>query len=258
MDNKRLAIHLFSLFLFVGGCVVFWMLGGDEAKDAHVETSFEVSQQTKTESESKETLYNIGNRLIEKAEGGEEQTSHNTSIDNGDDNNRQISPSSFYAAKSVSGPISTKNSEKKDDENSVEPTKDDMESSPTREVDNKGGFHRMGETGKSEVDNSISVVVHEVVKGLNEESQVKLRLMDDVDLDGVSLLKNTVVYAKVRITDRRINMSTESVIFNNNVYPFITHVYDLDGEEGIAINSLTSSKSKITLPSGYRMKIRRQ
>ena len=46
MSNKTLATHLYSLFIFVAGCVVFWLFGGgEEPENNRVDNKEEIMAQ---------------------------------------------------------------------------------------------------------------------------------------------------------------------------------------------------------------------
>jgi hypothetical protein len=50
MSNKTLATHLYSLFIFVAGCVVFWLFGGgEEPENNHVDNKEEIVAQPAAE-----------------------------------------------------------------------------------------------------------------------------------------------------------------------------------------------------------------
>ena len=76
------------------------------------------------------------------------------------------------------------------------------------------------EQDKIKTDNLINAVIHERLKNINEGSQIKLRLMDEVTVEGVSIPKNTVVFATARLSADRVYLTTETVTYKKKDYPF--------------------------------------
>jgi hypothetical protein len=111
----------------------------------------------------------------------------------------------------------------------------------------------MGESNDKKTDNLINAVIHERLKNINEGSQIKLRLMDEVTVEGVSIPKNTVVFATVRLSADRVYLTTETVTYKKKDYPFNAEVYDLDGMEG-----LDMTDKNMVLPAGYKVMIRKK
>lgn len=111
----------------------------------------------------------------------------------------------------------------------------------------------MGESNEKKPDKLINAVMHERLKNINEGSQIKLRLMDEVTVEGVSIPKNTVVFATVRLSADRVYLTTETVTYKKKDYPFNAEVYDLDGMEG-----LDMTDKNMVLPAGYKVMIRKK
>lgn len=136
-------------------------------------------------------------------------------------------------------------SESKDNESAIP--------SSTSNIEKSAGFHRMGESKDKKTDNLINAVIHERLKNINEGSQIKLRLMDEVTVEGVSIPKNTVVFATARLSADRVYFATETVTYKKKDYPFNAEVYDLDGMEG-----LDMTDKNMVLPAGYKVMIRKK
>lgn len=67
-------------------------------------------------------------------------------------------------------------------------------------------------------------------------SQVKLRLLDDVQLPNVLVPKNTLVYGKAMGSgSERINIKIYSISVNGQIYEVKWSVFDVDGNEGINV-----------------------
>lgn len=97
------------------------------------------------------------------------------------------------------------------------------------------GFRPMG-GGEATVDkSSIRAVIHGEQKDITTASQVRIRLLDNVNVNGLTIPKNTMVYAKASFSSNRIHLNIESITYNSNVYPFDAVIYDLDGFEGLYV-----------------------
>lgn len=97
------------------------------------------------------------------------------------------------------------------------------------------GFKPMGGIGANNSSSSIRAVIHGEQKDITTASQVKIRLLDNVNVAGISIPRNTMVYAKASFTANRILLNIESIAYNDNVYPFDAQIYDVDGFEGLYI-----------------------
>lgn len=74
---------------------------------------------------------------------------------------------------------------------------------------------------------------------------IKLRLTNDVYINGFLIPKNTQVSGVVNLNDERLNIEVASIRLNNNLFPVKLQVYDLDGLPGIYIpGAITRDISK--------------
>ena len=97
------------------------------------------------------------------------------------------------------------------------------------------GFKPMGGKGENNSSSSIRAVIHGEQKDITTASQVKIRLLDNVNVAGISIPRHTMVYAKASFTANRILLNIESIAYNDNVYPFDAQIFDVDGFEGLYI-----------------------
>lgn len=97
------------------------------------------------------------------------------------------------------------------------------------------GFKPMGGKGANNSSHSIRAVIHGEQKDITTASQVKIRLLDNVNVAGISIPRNTMVYARASFTANRILLNIESIAYNDNVYPFDAQIFDVDGFEGLYI-----------------------
>lgn len=245
MSNKTLATHLYCLFLFVGGCLIFWLFGGAESENNPVENKERsVAQPTEQIAVVEGVHKNVEeNSLADQSTELQEKES----ISSTDDDDAEAGLSDSKASLKVN----SKRSETKKQEASESKENESTIPSSTSNIEKNVGFHRMGEINDQKADNSINAVIHEEQKKISAESQIKLRLLDDVTVEGVSIPKNTVVFAKVRLSAERIYLKTETVTYKKTDYPFVADIYDVDGKEGLKM-----TEKKLALPAGYKVIIK--
>lgn len=123
----------------------------------------------------------------------------------------------------------------------------------------QSGFIGIGSQQKSREKNTISAVIHGEQKGVRSSSQVKLRLLEDVVIDGVKIPKNTCVIGTVSFGDTRVDITTESINYNGDLLPFHGTIYGTDGEKGMYTGenlvSDVARKSSETAVSESRYKV---
>lgn len=97
------------------------------------------------------------------------------------------------------------------------------------------GFFSLNDSyaGQS-IQNSIEAVIHETQTLVNG-STVKLRLLNDVVINGVSIPKDNFLYGEAQLRGERLRIKISSIRFNNALFPVDLSVYDLDGLNGIYI-----------------------
>jgi conjugative transposon TraM protein len=87
---------------------------------------------------------------------------------------------------------------------------------------------------ESKTGNAIEAVIHgtqELVAG----STVKMRLMNDVYINGRLIPKDQLVYGTATINGERLTIAINSIRDDNSLFPISLTIYDLDGIEGIYI-----------------------
>lgn len=247
MNNKAFVIHLFSLILFIGGCVFFWLVGG--GKEADIKVASKEDDVAITLKESIEAKNNVDEILLISPTvqelGG--TISHNTSIHAGGDTVRH--PASLSDCR----PMPKKSNKKREEKIDVVDAIDSAVTSPSKNI----GFHRMERKSDSTKRESIKAVIHDEHKNIRTSSMVKMRLLDDVTINGDRIPKNTVLYAKATLSPKRMYLEIESIKYQKKVYPFNAGVYDLDDEEGIATEKIRND-SKVSVPAGYRLIIKKK
>lgn len=98
-----------------------------------------------------------------------------------------------------------------------------------------GGFYELDNAGFTEVpQNTIRAVVHEsqlVVNG----STVKMRLADEVVVNGIKIPKDNFIFGTAQLSGERLVIKIESLRYGRSLFPVDLAVYDLDGLDGIYI-----------------------
>lgn len=126
---------------------------------------------------------------------------------------------------------------------------------------NTGKFFRMG-TSDPDKGHDVRAVVHGTHKNLTANSQVKLRLLDPMEVNGVVIPKNSFVYGKVSFSGGRVQINIDNVNYQDNVLPFRGEIFDQDGSKGIyvpdnAISDATQQASGNTV-SGAQTRVSTQ
>jgi conjugative transposon TraM protein len=96
-------------------------------------------------------------------------------------------------------------------------------------------FYDLADTKtKDSMDHAIEAVVQET-QTLVSGSTVKLRLKNDIYINGILIPKNNFIYGTASLENERLNIVITSVRFQNNLFPVALQVYDMDGITGIYI-----------------------
>lgn len=91
--------------------------------------------------------------------------------------------------------------------------------------------------------NSIRATVHgdQIVM---DGSTLKMRLLEDVQADGVGVPRNTFVYGTVKIQNERVEVHITSVRVRNNLFKFEKEVFDRDAIKGIYVPGNIKSETR--------------
>lgn len=114
-----------------------------------------------------------------------------------------------------------------------EPIENEKEVKTTK---NKNGFRTLGVSATSTAPKgSVRAVIHGEQKDITESSQIKLRILDPIEVDGFMIPRNTIIFGMASFSENRVNIDIENIAFRNNIYPFRGRIYDQDGFLGIYI-----------------------
>lgn len=99
----------------------------------------------------------------------------------------------------------------------------------------KSGFFSLDEGTTNEADqNAIQAVIHEN-QTLVTGSTVKLRLTDEIMINGTVIPKDNFLYGVASLDGERLKVKITSIRYENSLYPVELQAYDLDGLDGIYI-----------------------
>lgn len=94
-------------------------------------------------------------------------------------------------------------------------------------------FNTIG--GKSTESKLISAIVDENIKAV-DGSRVRLRLLDDIEIEGITVKKGTYLYATMSgFGHQRVNGTVESIFFDEDIIKVSLTIYDTDGLEGLYV-----------------------
>ncbi len=81
----------------------------------------------------------------------------------------------------------------------------------------------------------IKAIIDEEVKAV-DGSRVRLRLLDDVEIEGATLPKGTYLYATMSgFAKQRVNGTVSSVMINDDIIKINLAIYDTDGMKGLYV-----------------------
>jgi conjugative transposon TraM protein len=95
-------------------------------------------------------------------------------------------------------------------------------------------FYGLEKETNSEEQNTIEAVVHQTQTLVNG-AVVKMRLLNDIYLNGSLVPKGNFVFGTAQLNDERLEININSVRNNNSLFPVKLEVFDMDGLPGIYI-----------------------
>ena len=113
---------------------------------------------------------------------------------------------------------------------------DDKADTSRKELSEAVGFY--GTNANTEVvdntGNAIEAVIHEAQTLVNG-SVVKLRLLNEVYINGVLIPKDNFIFGMASLSGERLDIDIKSIRFQQSLFPVKLEVYDIDGLPGIYI-----------------------
>jgi conjugative transposon TraM protein len=95
-------------------------------------------------------------------------------------------------------------------------------------------FYGLEKETNSEEQNTIEAVVHQTQTLVNG-AVVKMRLLNDIYLNGSLVPKGSFVFGIAELNDERLEIKINSIRNNNSLFPVKLEVFDMDGLPGIYI-----------------------
>lgn len=135
-----------------------------------------------------------------------------------------------YKPQEVQLPKTSTKEDTKDSYN--QETTEHKEQDQIENTEHKNRFHN----GSRTVNKSTQVSVlgdQEVSHGGN----LKMILLQNISIDGVTIPKGSSIYGTVQILDNRLHVSIQSIRYGDQIFSYNKKVYDRDGMPGIHIDS---------------------
>lgn len=107
---------------------------------------------------------------------------------------------------------------------------------PSRTVFSTTGFYGLDDNvvADSAALAAIPAVVQET-QTITSGSTIKLRLTEDIMVNGTLIPKNNFIYGNCNVDGERLKISISGIRLNNSLFPVGLSVYDLDALEGIRV-----------------------
>jgi conjugative transposon TraM protein len=98
------------------------------------------------------------------------------------------------------------------------------------------GFFSLNDDVEDNIEqqNSIQAVIHET-QTLVEGAIVKLRLMNDIYINGTLIPKDNFVFGTASLNGERLNIKINSIRYKKSLFPVQLSVVDMDGIEGVYV-----------------------
>lgn len=120
-----------------------------------------------------------------------------------------------------------------------------------RNAENK--FFGVEEDADSEEQNTVEAVVHQTQTLVNG-AVVKMRLLNDIYLNGSLVKKGNFVFGIAELNDERLEINIKSIRNNNSLFPVKLEVFDMDGLPGIYIpGAISRDVAKQSTDNGLQL-----
>ena len=100
--------------------------------------------------------------------------------------------------------------------------------------DHQNAFYGTDANSNDPEQNAIVAVIHET-QNLVDGSIVKMRLLDNIAINGTIIPKGNFVFGQASLEGERLHIDINSIRKDNSIFPVKLTIYDLDGMEGIYI-----------------------
>ena len=120
-----------------------------------------------------------------------------------------------------------------------------------RNAENK--FFGVEEDADLEEQNTVEAVVHQTQTLVNG-AVVKMRLLNDIYLNGSLVKKGNFVFGIAELNDERLEININSIRNNNSLFPVKLEVFDMDGLAGIYIpGAISRDVAKQSTDNGLQL-----
>jgi conjugative transposon TraM protein len=120
-----------------------------------------------------------------------------------------------------------------------------------RNAENK--FFGIEEDADSEEQNTVEAVVHQTQTLVNG-AVVKMRLLNDIYINGSLVKKGNFVFGIAELNDERLEININSIRNNNSLFPVKLEVFDMDGLPGIYIpGAISRDVAKQSTDNGLQL-----
>lgn len=89
--------------------------------------------------------------------------------------------------------------------------------------------------------NTIEAVIHET-QTVTNGSTVKLRITQDIVVDGNSIPKDNFLFGTAQLNGERLTIQVKSIRYGDHLFPVDMSVYDLDGQPGVNIPGVLTNE----------------
>lgn len=117
----------------------------------------------------------------------------------------------------------------------------------------KNKFFSLEDDTTSFDQNAVEAVIHQT-QVLVAGTVVKMRLVNDIYINGSLITKGSFVYGTAQLDDERLSINVNSIRNNNSLFPVKLEVYDLDGMAGIHIpGAISRDVAKQSADNGLQL-----
>lgn len=114
-------------------------------------------------------------------------------------------------------------------------------------------FFGVEEDANFEEQNTVEAVVHQTQTLVNG-AVVKMRLLNDIYINGSSIPRGNFVFGIAELNDERLEINISSIRNNNSIFPVKLEVFDMDGLPGIYIpGAISRDVAKQSADNGLQL-----
>lgn len=159
------------------------------------------------------------------------------------DNNAENTPANSQPSDKVEGKISV-------NERAVKGVSDDDEAQEVVKKVKVTSDYFNTLTENDPEPNLIKAIIDENVKAV-DGSRVRLRLLDDIEINDIVVPKGTYIYALMSgFGSQRVKGNIKSILINDNIIKVNLSIYDTDGLEGLYVPSSNFRETTKDVASG--------